>query len=471
MKRFFALSLVALCVGAAYACTSVIASGRVTADGRPFIFKNRDSSDGTHNSLITLKGTKYRYVGVVNRTSSSSPTSMWYGHNEAGFAILNTVSYYFNNATSKANTSAGSLMKRALGECATVDEFEALLHKTQQEGLSVVLSTNFAVMDSLGNVAYFEASNKSYTKFDANDETVAPDGYLVRTNYSFTSPYYATTNHVGEQRYKAAHKYIEDTFAGGKIDAVQLVHELPRYLYHGDREVNLWDDVPENYNDVRHTYFSNYIPRYTSVSASLMQGVTSGEPAKTTVSWIAMGWPCGSFTVPIVITPSMALPAVVRRSDSDYKSEMCSGSLELKSKVFSVQHNGTLSTDSIDLSKLINKRQTGILQQVMKADAVVCERGLPLLQNFRAGTASDADVAAYYEWVDETWREFFDAAIKTGEYLPGDVNGEGLVSGADVTALYNKLLDGKRVDGDADVNGDTVVSGADVTALYNILLR
>ena len=52
-----------------------------------------------------------------------------------------------------------------------------------------------------------------------------------------------------------------------------------------------------------------------------------------------------------------------------------------------------------------------------------------------------------------------------------DVNGDGVVSGADVTALYGVLLDGKTVQGNADVNGDGVVSGADVTALYNYLLN
>ena len=50
------------------------------------------------------------------------------------------------------------------------------------------------------------------------------------------------------------------------------------------------------------------------------------------------------------------------------------------------------------------------------------------------------------------------------------MNGDGSVSGADVTSLYNVLLDNATVAGDADVNGDGVVSGADVTALYTILL-
>ncbi len=53
---------------------------------------------------------------------------------------------------------------------------------------------------------------------------------------------------------------------------------------------------------------------------------------------------------------------------------------------------------------------------------------------------------------------------------PGDVNGDGFINGADVTALYGVLLDGDTVEGDPDVNGDGVVSGADVTALYGILL-
>ena len=53
---------------------------------------------------------------------------------------------------------------------------------------------------------------------------------------------------------------------------------------------------------------------------------------------------------------------------------------------------------------------------------------------------------------------------------PGDVNVDGVVSGADVTALYNILLD-SAVGSGGDVNGDGVVNGADVTALYNLLLQ
>lgn len=55
---------------------------------------------------------------------------------------------------------------------------------------------------------------------------------------------------------------------------------------------------------------------------------------------------------------------------------------------------------------------------------------------------------------------------------PGDVNGDGAVSIADVTALVNIIL-GKNLpanQGVADINGDGSVTIADVTALVNIIL-
>ncbi len=76
-----------------------------------------------------------------------------------------------------------------------------------------------------------------------------------------------------------------------------------------------------------------------------------------------------------------------------------------------------------------------------------------------------------YQTADQ-WKDFFN--IKADLELndtPGDSNGDGIISGADVTALYSVLLDGVVPAGNADVNGDTVVSGADVTALYTILLE
>ena len=55
--------------------------------------------------------------------------------------------------------------------------------------------------------------------------------------------------------------------------------------------------------------------------------------------------------------------------------------------------------------------------------------------------------------------------------IPGDVNGDNLVSSVDITALYNFLLNGDDsdiVNGDQD--GDGIISSVDITIIYNILL-
>ncbi len=55
--------------------------------------------------------------------------------------------------------------------------------------------------------------------------------------------------------------------------------------------------------------------------------------------------------------------------------------------------------------------------------------------------------------------------------VPGDVNGDGNVTAADVTALYDYLLNDVTthlINGDQDQNG--TITASDVTAVYNILL-
>lgn len=53
------------------------------------------------------------------------------------------------------------------------------------------------------------------------------------------------------------------------------------------------------------------------------------------------------------------------------------------------------------LNRLINKRETGILQQVRKAEEPILEKGDELLRQFRAkGKITDA-YQSFYNWVDQ----------------------------------------------------------------------
>ena len=80
----FALS----CSQSTWACTTAVISGKVTHDGRPILWKNRDTSY-RHNELVLLDSGQYRALAVVN---AGSRKSVWMGTNEAGFCIENSLS-------------------------------------------------------------------------------------------------------------------------------------------------------------------------------------------------------------------------------------------------------------------------------------------------------------------------------------------------------------------------------------------
>ena len=77
---------------------------------------------------------------------------------------------------------------------------------------------------------------------------------------------------------------------------------------------------------------------------------------------------------------------------------------------------------------------------------------------------------AYSQAFNGKVKALVDVDSDPGNALPCDVNGDGVVSGTDVTTLYNYLL------GDTDIcyadpNSDGIVNGADVTTLYNCFLN
>lgn len=54
----------------------------------------------------------------------------------------------------------------------------------------------------------------------------------------------------------------------------------------------------------------------------------------------------------------------------------------------------------------------------------------------------------------------------------GDVNGDGEVNAADITAIYDYLLNNDDTYiATSDVNGDGMITSADITFIYNILLE
>lgn len=389
-KRLLALFLLAAMmteVQPVLACTSVIVSGKATKDGRPVIFKHRDSGK-LHNMMIVVQGRRYRYLGLVN-AEDTMPIDVWGGHNEAGFGIINTAAYNMNGDGGDTDGD-GIFIRKALELCATLEDFERLLDTVKKPR---EVNSNFAVLDANGGCAYYETGNYDYVKFDVNDPSVAPDGYLMRTNFGTTG------NHKldqGVERYCAITDFMAEACKNGNLEHDYLMTHISRYLKHGVTQLDMYDYMPETENDTRYFPFHDYISRYSSASVIMVQGVRPDESPLNTVSWNIIGWPLTTVAVPLVLTPSGKLPALVT-DDGTGHSRLNEMGLQLKQRVFSLK-SGNVEYYG-DLSKLINKQETGILQRILPVEKEVMRRGEEALDGLRK-SKSFKSVESYYDWVD-----------------------------------------------------------------------
>ena len=120
MRRRLLIALMAVLgvIIAADACTSAIVSGKLTANGRPLMWKNRDTND-LNNRVERIKGHDglMEFVALFDARDLQD-TAAWMGFNEVGFAIMNTASYNLNGNDGVKNMDReGELMRYALERC------------------------------------------------------------------------------------------------------------------------------------------------------------------------------------------------------------------------------------------------------------------------------------------------------------------------------------------------------------------
>ena len=389
-KLLLALAILALSmteVQPLMACTSVIVSGRVTKDGRPLIYKNRDTKTLSNMTLV-VQGPRYRFLGLVN-AKDTVPVDVWGGHNEAGFAIVNTAAYNLNGDGGDTDGD-GILIRKALGLCATLEDFERLIDTVKKP---MDVNSNFAVMDAQGGCAYYETGNYGFVKFDANDPEVAPDGYLMRTNFGSTGNLKLD---VGVERFQAITDFMKVACEEGHLDHDYLVTHIPRYMTHGLTKMNIYDFMPATESDTCFFPFADYTVRYSTASVILVQGVRPGESPLNTVSWTIMGWPLTAVAMPLVLLPSDKLPAIVT-DDGTGHSWLSEMGLKLKGRSFSLKRGNI--RDYCNIAVLFNKQGTGILQQILPLEEEVMRQGEEALSKFRKN--HDIKVMeSYYDLVD-----------------------------------------------------------------------
>jgi hypothetical protein len=395
---FFALLFISL-ISFVYPCTTAVVSGKATADGRPLLLKNRDA-DELHNRLVSVLDTKYRFVGLVN-SSDSANREVWSGFNSAGFAIMNSAAYNLKGEdTTTLADREGLIMRQALAECATLKDFERLLNSLPRP---LGVEANFGVIDAQGGAAYYEVNNFKFTTYDVNDPAVAPHGYLIRTNYSCAGE---ENKGFGYIRYSTASELFQKEYDAKKLSATFLIRDVPRCLVHSFTKTDLTSSLPGSGSDTTFAFFRDYIPRYFSSAATVVQGVKLGEPAALMTMWTVLGFPLTSVIVPVWLLNDGSLPAVMI-SDKSGKAPLCNAALQLKEMVFPVQNDA--KENYINLAALMNKEQTGIRQQLARTEQTIVQKGEQLLSGWRKNGMNESEVRKFYIWIDQDILKEFDA--------------------------------------------------------------
>lgn len=379
------------------ACTVAVVSGKYTKDGRPLLWKNRDTGN-IQNKIMYFTDGKYKYMGLVNSRDSLGK-SVWIGQNEMGFAIMNSASYNLNiGDTTKLNGLEGRIIKKALATCATVEDFEKLLDEYPRP---TRLEANFGIIDANGGAEMYELNNNGYVKFDANDPKVAPFGYIIRTNYSFTGSFGKESS--GYIRYNTTNKLFYDAMATNSFDAQFILQDVSRGLKHSLTKVDLYQeysDIPENTETF--VFFHDFVPRKSTASACVVQGVKKDENPNLTTLWSVVGYPLASIVIPTWIEGGNDFPDVLKYNENLKDSPVCYAALSLKKELFPIRWGKYASKFYININALINADGTGIRQKIIPYENDVFKSANKLLENASENGMKKSDISTFYEQVNSS---------------------------------------------------------------------
>lgn len=328
-------------VGEAAACTSMIASGKVTANGRPMIWKNRDTG-ADNNFLYRVESPgKIGFIGLFNGGDSLCTDEAWLGMNDVGFSIINTVAYNLPENDPKWIDREGFVMSQALGTCRTVDDFEQILRDLPKP---TGVRTCFGVLDGDGNGAYFEADDYNFVRYNLSD---APDGVLIRTNYAYSG---TPDEGMGYIR----HQNVEDILGGAikrhELTPASLTDSVSCSFYNA----LLGCDVLAS--DRHMAVDQDFVPRRSTTASIVIEGLLPGEPADSLRMWAKVAYPPCTHVVEVRLHD---IPAEATATAEKARCRLAEDAAVLKKKVFRVKRgSGTRYIDLDALRTIIPEQQS-----------------------------------------------------------------------------------------------------------------
>lgn len=311
MKYILIIYFSILSAASAFGCTSAIVSGSMTRDGRPLLWKNRDTSH-LINYVARTEATDstHAYVAIYNSEDTRAEEA-WIGYNDAGFAIMNTASYNLTHPSDNWKDREGFIMTEALRNCATVNDLRTLLD-TLPRPLGV--EANFGVIDAHGNGGFFETDDVHYTFYPLDDDTPV----IVRTNFSVSGG----EGGLGQVRYDNACTLLAPHIAKRDISPELLTDSLSRSFYYSP-------DCTDK-STATTVVDKDFIPRNSTSASVAIEGVSTPDDINEMVMWTLMGYPPCGVTLPVTID---TIPAELLR-DSAGGCEASREAQRLKKTVF-----------------------------------------------------------------------------------------------------------------------------------------
>lgn len=302
-------------VQGASACTIAAFGPLSTADGRPILWKNRDVNNQNQEAHC-FTGGRYRFVGNIY---AGDEDNCWAGINAAGFGIMNSDSENIGGFDS----DDGMVMKLALGNCATIDDFAALMDSLNEIGRT--RAANFGVFDATGRTVMFEAANTWYRICEEDEDSL---GLLVRANYSMCGD---TNRQTGKVRYERAMQLILPEFHQNRISVEFVVRTLSRDI--GSTEFNPYPlPFRGRYEELPYGFLpcGDCLGRPSTRSVEIMVGPKPGDPPGTGMMWIMLGTPFVAMPVPMWVSGG-TLPGAL---DGEETSEICDRAVDLRNYIF-----------------------------------------------------------------------------------------------------------------------------------------
>lgn len=300
-------------------CTVGIASGSVTVDGRPLLWKNRDTN-ALHNEVTYFTDGRFKYLAL---TTAGYSRHAWAGVNEMGFCIMNSASSDLAGH-SETGLDNGEIMKVALQTCVTVDDFEQYLINTNISGRHT--AANFGAIDAFGGAVFFETGNYSYTRFDVNDPNIAPHGYIVRANFADTGG-----GAGGKIRFERGDKLWKEAALRNKLDYKFVLRHTARDMADENAKpysIPVKGKIGENPRGTINTYAT--LNRWATASVAVFHGVRPDENPSLTTFWAILGEPIFSVAVPNWILAEGTAGIL----DGEKRSPLCSAVLDIKKKCY-----------------------------------------------------------------------------------------------------------------------------------------